>query len=251
MRIDVLTIFPRMFDEVLDTSILQRAREAGIVDVAVHDLRRFTHDTRRTVDDRPYGGGPGMVMRPEPIFEAVEAIAAGRPRRGARLQKPRAARTGGKPFVILLSPSGEPFTQQVAQALSAHEWLLLICGHYEGVDERVRQALVDREMSIGDYVLTGGELPAMVVIDAVTRLLPGALGHPDSTSDESFSDGRLEYPQYTRPPVYRGLAVPEVLRSGDHGQVARWRREQSRQRTAARRPDLMTPRLTERSDVSR
>ncbi len=238
MRIDVLTIFPRMFDDVLDTSIIKRAREAGVVDIVMHDVRRFTHDRRRTVDDRPYGGGPGMVMRPEPIFEAVEAIAAGRPRRGALVKKTRAARPGGKPLVILLSPSGEPFTQQVAQALSASDWLLLICGHYEGVDERVRQALVDREISIGDYVLTGGELPAMVVMDAVTRLLPGALGDPESSTDESFSRGWLEYPQYTRPPVYRGLAVPEILRSGNHGQVARWRRQMAHERTAARRPDL-------------
>ena len=248
MRVDVLTIFPEMFGEVLDTSIIKRARERGIVRIRVHDLRRFTHDRRRTVDDRPYGGGPGMVMRPEPIFEAVEAIrneqeAEAAPRRGRTQRRAANGRaTTGRRLVILLSPAGEPLTQAMAKQLSGYESLLLLCGHYEGVDERVRQALADREISIGDYVLTGGELPAMVIIDAVTRLLPGALGDEDSTSEESFSDGTLEYPQYTRPPVYRGLGVPDVLRSGNHAEVAAWRKREARARTSARRPELCAPR---------
>ncbi len=244
MHIDILTIFPGMFPEVLNTSIVQRAQACGAVSLAVHDLRRFTHDKRRTVDDRPYGGGPGMVMRPEPIFEAVDAIRRTKPWQDAARTKRRAATR--KRAVVLLTPSGERLTQRVAQELSGYDALLLICGHYEGIDERVRQALVDREISIGDYVLTGGELPAMVVVDAVARLLPGVLGDPASTVEESFSEGRLEYPQYTRPSVYRGLAVPEILRSGDHGEVAAWRTMTSIARTSERRPDLMKPRLAER-----
>ena len=249
MHIDILTIFPGMFSEVLNTSIVQRAQACGAVRIAVHDLRRFTHDKRRSVDDRPYGGGPGMVLRPEPIFEAVDAIRKTKPWREATRGKRGASRaTRSKRAVILLAPSGEPLTQGLARALSGYDALLLVCGHYEGVDERVRQALVDREISIGDYVVTGGELPAMVVIDAVTRLLPGVLGDPDSTVEDSFSegnDGRLEYPQYTRPPVYRGLAVPDILRSGDHGDVAAWRAQASIARTSERRPDLVKPRRTE------
>ena len=246
MRIDILTLFPEMFREVLGTSIIQRARERGVVDVRVHDLRRYTHDKRRTVDDRPYGGGPGMVLRPEPIFEAVDDLrpALSAPSRGRH----RSAKAAGRDLVILLSLAGQPFTQATARELSGYDSLLLICGHYEGVDERVR-ALAQREISIGDYVLTGGELPAMVLVDALTRLQPGALGDEASTADESFSAGYLEYPQYTRPPAYRGLRVPEVLRCGDHGRVAAWRRRQARQRTAERRPDLLQ--TTARTRASR
>ena len=185
------------------------------------DLRDFTHDNHKTVDDKPYGGGAGMLMKPEPLFEAVESLKSSRTK------------------VLLTSPSGEPFTQKMAHELANEEHLIVICGHYEGVDERVRQVLVDRDISIGDYVLTSGNLPAMVIVDAVTRLLPGALGSPESEIDESFEDGLLEYPQYTRPAEYRGYRVPEVLLSGNHRQIAEWRRQESERRTGIVRPDLM------------
>ena len=185
------------------------------------DLRDFTHDNHKTVDDKPYGGGAGMLMKPEPLFEAVESLKSSRTK------------------VLLTSPSGEPFTQKMAHELANEEHLIVICGHYEGVDERVRQVLVDRDISIGDYVLTSGNLPAMVIVDAVTRLLPGALGSPESEIDESFEDGLLEYPQYTRPAEYRGYRVPDVLLSGNHRQIAEWRRQESERRTGIVRPDLM------------
>ena len=191
------------------------------MEVNTVNLRDYTHDKRGTVDDKPYGGGAGMLMKVEPLFEAVEDL--------------RKENT----LVLMTSPSGEPFNQKMAHEFAAKEHILIICGHYEGVDERVREALVDREVSIGDYVLTSGNLPAMVMVDAVTRLLPGALGSPESDVDESFENGLLEYPQYTRPPVFRDMAVPEVLLSGNHAEIAKWRREQSEQRTAGRRPDLL------------
>ena len=224
MKIDVLTLFPGMFSGPLDESIVGRARETGRLELCLHNLRDYTHDRHRTVDDRPFGGGPGMVLKPEPIFEAVEKLATETTR------------------VILLTPSGRLFTQAIARELAAQPHLLLICGSYEGVDERVPQTLADDELSIGDYVLTNGALPAMLVIDAVTRLLPGVLGDDASAADESFSHGLLEYPQYTRPAEFRGLTVPDVLLSGNHAEIARWRAEQSRQRTAERRPDLLQPR---------
>ena len=230
MRIDVMTIFPEMFPPILGASILKRAQARGRLSVTVHNVRDYTHDRHRTVDDRPYGGGPGMVMKPEPIFEAVEAIT------GACARHRAASGQGCQ--TILMSPQGEPFSSPLAKSLAAFRHLVVICGHYEGVDERVRVALADRSVSIGDYVLTGGELPALVLIDAVARFIPGVIGHPQATEEESFADGRLEYPQYTRPPVFRELAVPEVLLSGDHPRVARWRKRQSVQRTAAVRPDL-------------
>jgi tRNA (guanine37-N1)-methyltransferase len=220
MKIDVLTLFPGMFAGPLDESIIQRARASSRLDLAVHNLRDYTHDRHRTVDDRPFGGGPGMLLKPEPIFEAVAALAGDRTR------------------VILLTPAGRPFTQGIARELVAREHLLLICGSYEGFDERVREALADDELSIGDYVLTNGALPAMVIIDAVTRLLPGVLGDDASAAEESFSQGLLEYPQYTRPAEYHGMKVPEVLLSGNHAEIARWRAEQARLRTQRRRPDL-------------
>jgi len=216
----VLTLFPDMFTGPIDVSIVQRARRTGLLDLRVHNLRDYTHDNYKTVDDRPFGGGPGMVLKPEPIFEAVEAL------------------SGGQTRVILMSPAGRMFDQNTARELSKEQELLLICGAYEGVDERVREALVDDELSIGDYVLTNGSLPAMVVIDAVTRLLPGALGDDQSPVDESFSGGSLEYPHYTRPAEYRGLKVPPVLLSGNHAEIEKWRREQARSRTRQRRPDL-------------
>ena len=220
MKIDVLTLFPEMFAGPLDVSIVQRARKTGLLDLRVHNLRDWTHDRHKTVDDRPYGGGAGMVMKPEPIFEAVESLAE------------------DKTHVVLLAPAGRVFKQAIAQELARKEHLLLICGSYEGVDERVRDGLVDEEMSIGDYVLTNGGLPAMVVIDAVTRLLPGALGDDESAKDESFNHGLIEYPHYTRPAEFRGMKVPEILLSGHHAEIEQWRAEQARQRTAQRRPDL-------------
>lgn len=220
MKIDVLTLFPAMFAGPLDESIIRRARERGLLDLRLHNLRDWAHDRHRTVDDRPFGGGPGMLLKPEPIFEAVESL------------------RGPDTRCILLGPAGRRFDQTVARELAALPHLILICGSYEGVDERVREFLVDDELSIGDYILTNGALPAMVIIDAVTRLLPGALGDEASAADESFGRGGIEYPQYTRPADFRGLKVPEVLRSGDHAAIARWRVEQARLRTAQRRPDL-------------
>jgi len=221
MKIDVLTLFPEMFKGPLDVSMVQRAREAGQLELRITDLRDYTHDRHRTVDDKPFGGGPGMLLKPEPIFEAVEDL------------------TRDVTRVILLNPAGRTFDQTIAQELARQKHLLLVCGSYEGFDERVRESLADDELSIGDYVLTNGALPAMVIIDAVTRLLPGVLGDDESSQDESFSGGLLEYPQYTRPAEFRGLKVPEVLLSGDHAEIARWRAELARKRTAQRRPDMI------------
>ena len=221
MKIDVLTLFPGMFAGPLDESIIARARRTGLLQLRIHNLRDYAHDRHKTVDDRPFGGGPGMLLKPEPIFEAVEQLA------------------GETTRIILLSPAGRTFNQAIARQLAQVNELLLITGHYEGFDERVRERLADDELSIGDYVLTNGALPAMVVIDAVTRLLPGALGDDESAHEESFSHGLLEYPQYTRPAEFDGMNVPEVLLSGNHAEIARWRAEQSRLRTETRRPDLL------------
>ena len=220
MKIDVLTTFPEMFVGPLDYSMVKRARETGILDFRVVNLRDYTHDRHKTVDDRPFGGGPGMLLKPEPIFEAVENLASDKTR------------------VLMMTPSGRSFNQQAAQELAKEEHLLLLCGAYEGFDERVR-TLVDDEFSIGDYVLTNGALPAMVIVDAVTRLLPGVLGDDQSSADESFSHGLLEYPHYTRPAEFRGMKVPEVLLSGNHAEIEKWRREQALKRTQERRPDLL------------
>jgi len=227
MQIDILTLFPQMFVEPFSFGIFQRAVDNGLVSLRVHNIRDFTHDKHNVVDDYTYGGGSGMVMKPEPIFEAVDSI------------KKELKNQAGDIPVILLSPQGRLFTQQVARELSQQDNLILICGHYEGVDERVSQYLVTDEISIGDYVLTGGEFPAMVVVDAVVRLLPGVLGSEDSPLDDSHAHGLLEYPQYTRPVEYRGWPVPEVLLSGNHARIARWRREQIIRRTLERRPDLL------------
>ena len=221
MKVDVLTLFPEMFSGPLDVSIVRRARASGLLEFQIHNLRDFTHDRYQTVDDRPFGGGPGMVLKPEPIFEAVEKLANDQTR------------------VILTSPAGRPFQQDTAQELAKCEHLLFICGSYEGVDERVREALVDDEISIGDFVLTNGGLAAIVIIDAVTRLLPGALGDDQSAEQESFSNGLLEYPHYTRPAEFRGMKVPEVLLSGHHAEIEKWREQQAQARTAERRPDLL------------
>lgn len=223
MKIDVLTLFPGMFAGPLDESIIKRARQSGLLDLKLHQLRDWTHDRHKTVDDRPFGGGPGMLLKPEPIFEAVESL---------KREKTR---------VVLMSPSGRKFDQGIARELATQEHLLIVTGHYEGFDERIREALADDEVSIGDYVLTNGALPAMVLIDAVTRLLPGVLGDDDSSTEESFgADGPgLEYPQYTRPAEFRGMKVPDVLQSGNHAEIAKWRDEQARLRTNERRPDLI------------
>jgi tRNA (guanine37-N1)-methyltransferase len=223
MHFDVFTLFPEAFTPYLETSILQRARQRGLLQVALHNIRDWTSDKHHVTDDEPYGGGGGMVMKPEPIFTAVEGV----------LGAPPACP------VILLTPQGRPFSQSIAFELAEQPRLALLCGRYEGVDERVRQHLVSDEISIGDYVLTGGELPALVLIDAVTRLIPGVLGDPDGALDDSHASGLLEYPHYTRPPEYRGWKVPEVLVSGDHARLARWRRQQALLRTRQRRPDLL------------
>lgn len=224
MKIDVLTLFPAMFAGPLDESIIRRAREAGRLELVLHQLRDYAHDRHKTVDDRPFGGGPGMLLKPEPLFEAVEKLA------------------GEQTRVVLMSPSGRRFSQGIARELAGEEHLVLVTGHYEGFDERVREHLADDELSIGDYVLTNGALPAMVVIDAVARLLPGVLGDDASADEESFSAGLLEYPHYTRPAEFRGWKVPDVLLSGNHAEIARWRAEQSRLRTEQRRPDLLVRR---------
>ncbi len=222
MRFETLSVFPEVFAPYLDASIMGRAQRAGILDFAAHDLRDWTHDRHRTVDDAPFGGGQGMLMKPAPIFEAVEALSA----------------EGPRPHVVFFSPCGRRYDQSCAEALSHEERVLLVCGRYEGMDERAYE-LADDVFSLGDYVLTGGELAAMVVIDSVVRLLPGALGDAMSAKDESFSDGLLEYAQYTRPASYRGMDVPEVLLGGDHAKVDAWRRRSAVERTARWRPDLI------------
>jgi tRNA (guanine37-N1)-methyltransferase len=223
MQFEVFTLLPEVFPPYLNSSILQRARQSGLIDVRLHNIRDWARDKHHTTDDMPYGGGGGMVMKPEPIFDAVESILG--PSSGVPL--------------ILLTPQGRVFSQTVARELSAHERIGLLCGRYEGVDERIRTGLVTDEISIGDYVLTGGELPALILIDAVTRLLPGALGDPTGAEDDSHASGLLEYPHYTRPPEFRGAGVPAVLLSGDHAKIDKWRREQSLLRTLQRRPDLL------------
>lgn len=230
MRVDFLTLFPEMIRSAVSHSILARAQAAGLLDVRAVDIRDYTHDRHRTADDAPYGGGAGMVMKVEPIAEALEAL---------DLQSEPAE-------VILLGAHGQPFRQKVAEELSGLKRLVFVCGHYEGVDERVRQNLITREISIGDYVLTGGELPALVVLDAVVRLLPGVLGSDESTLEESFTSGLLEYPHYTRPEEYRGWKVPLELLSGHHANIRRWRRRQALKATLQKRPDLLeTAELTE------
>jgi tRNA (guanine37-N1)-methyltransferase len=223
MKIDVLTLFPGMFAGPLDESIIKRARERGLLDLRIHNLRDWTHDRHKTVDDRPFGGGPGMVLKPQPLFEAAESLTSP----GTR--------------IILMSPGGRRFTQAIARELAGQEHLLLVAGSYEGFDERIRQGLAHDELSIGDYVLTNGALPVMVLIDVVTRLLPGVLGDDESAKEESFSHGLLEYPHYTRPAEFRGMKVPEILLSGHHAEIARWRQEQALERTRERRPDLLEP----------
>lgn len=225
LQIDILTLFPGAFSGYLQHSIIGRAIERNFVDIRLHDIRSFTHDKHGTADDYPYGGGAGMVMKPEPVFEAVESIKAG-------IEKSEYP-------VILLTPQGKILTQEIAEKLASLQNIILICGHYEGIDERVAEHLVTDEISIGDYLLSGGETAAMVIIDSLVRLLPGAIGSQTSLDEESHVGNLLEYPQYTRPPEFRGWHVPEVLLSGNHKEIAIWRREQSILRTARRRPDLL------------
>lgn len=221
MRIDILTLFPAMFGGVFDESIVKRATEKGLVEIHIHNIRDYSHDKHRKVDDRPFGGGPGMILKPEPVFECVERIGAADCR------------------LIYLTPQGERFSQPKACELSRRERLVLLCGHYEEVDERIRTALVGEEISIGDYVLSNGEIPAMVVVDAIVRLIPGALGDAQSVEEESFAGGVLDCPQYTRPAEFREMKVPEVLLSGNHQEIRKWRKQMALERTKKVRPDLL------------
>jgi tRNA (guanine37-N1)-methyltransferase len=228
LRIDIFTLFPEMLAGPFDSSIVKRAVSQGLVNINIHNIRDYTHDKHHTTDDYAYGGGAGMVMKPEPVFEAVETVCAAAP-----------DMTGKKTAIVLLTPQGRLFSQPVAAELAELDRLMLICGHYEGTDERIREHLVTDEISLGDFVLTGGEPAAIVVVDATVRLLPGVLGSGESLLYESHTGGLLEYPQYTRPEVFRDWVVPEVLLSGNHPEIARWRHEQSLKRTAERRPDMM------------
>lgn len=231
MRIDVMTLFPGMFEGFLNEGIVRLARRDGLLDVHTHDFREHTTDRHRSVDERPYGGGPGMVLTCDPVFRCDEAI----------VKAGQEAGLEGQPRRILLSPQGRPLDMPLLEELAQERWLSMLCGHYEGFDERIRLGLEPLEVSIGDYVVSGGEVPAMVVIDGLTRLIPGALGAPEGARDDSFANahGLLEGPQYTRPRIYRGMEVPEILLSGDHGKVAEWRRQQATLRTLTRRPDLL------------
>ncbi|HLE29387.1 MAG TPA: tRNA (guanosine(37)-N1)-methyltransferase TrmD [Anaerolineales bacterium] len=233
MRFDIFTLFPEICSAYLQESILKRAQAAGLVSIHLHNIRDYAADRHHVTDDLPYGGGGGMVMKPEPVFNAVESV--------LEIPNPKfhAPHLQAPIPIILLTPQGRPFTQAVAQELAQHERLALICGRYEGFDERIRAHLATDEISIGDYVLTGGELAALVIVDAVTRLLPGALGDPTGAADDSHASGLLEYPHYTRPPEFRGWAVPEALLSGDHARITRWRREAALRRTFLRRPDML------------
>jgi tRNA (guanine37-N1)-methyltransferase len=228
LTIDIITIFPRMFDGILGESIIARARRAGLVEVRLIDLRDYTKDRHRSVDDRPYGGGPGMIFKPEPVFSAVEAVLASGSAPAERTRK------------LLLSPQGRRLVQADLWSLAKAERLVLLSGRYEGFDERIRAGLGFEEVSIGDYILSGGEVPSMVILEGVVRLIPGALGDEESNRSESFEDGKLECPQYTRPPDFRGMRVPEVLISGDHRRIARWREEEALRRTRERRQDLLS-----------
>lgn len=232
MRFEVFTLLPEVFPSYLETSILKRARERGLLDIGIHNIRDYTHDKHHTTDDTPYGGGGGMVMKPEPVFEAVESVLG--------LAAPHSPPQPDSNIpIILLTPQGRVFNQSIAQELSTHPRIALLCGRYEGVDERIREHLVTDEISIGDYVLTGGELPVLILIDAVARLLPGVLGDPTGAEDDSHAMGLLEYPHYTKPAEFRGWKVPDILTSGDHGKIDKWRREQALERTFRKRPDML------------
>jgi tRNA (guanine37-N1)-methyltransferase len=227
MQFDVFTLLPEIFPPYLDNSIMKRARERGLIDVRVHNIRDYTHDKHHTTDDTPYGGGGGMVMKPEPVFEAIESVLG--------LPAPSESNVP----IILLTPQGRVFNQSIAKELSQHPRIALLCGRYEGIDERIREHLVTDEISIGDYVLTGGELPALILIDAIARLLPDVLGDPTGAEDDSHAMGLLEYPHYTRPPEFRGWKIPEELLTGAHAKIDKWRREQALLRTLKKRPDML------------
>ena len=232
MQFEVFTLLPEVFPSYLETSIIKRARERGLIDVRLHNIRDYTHDKHHTTDDAPYGGGGGMVMKPEPVFEAVESVLG--------TASPQSAPEADSNIpIILLTPQGRVFNQTIAKELSQYPRIALLCGRYEGVDERIREELVTDEISIGDFVLTGGELPALLLIDAVSRLLPDVLGDPTGAEDDSHAMGLLEYPHYTRPPEFRGSKVPDVLLSGDHAKIEKWRREQALERTFNKRPDML------------
>lgn len=239
MQFEVFTLLPEVFPSYLDTSILKRARERGLITVNVHNIRDYTHDKHHTTDDTPYGGGGGMVMKPEPVFEAIETVLG--------IASPPSTPEPAAPTpIILLTPQGRVFNQSIAKELSQYKKIALLCGRYEGIDERIRENLVTDQISIGDYVLTGGELPALILIDAVARLLPDVLGDPTGAEDDSHAMGLLEYPHYTRPPEFRGHKVPDVLLSGDHKKIDQWRREQALLRTYQKRPDML-----ERAELSK
>jgi tRNA (guanine37-N1)-methyltransferase len=242
MQFEVFTLLPEIFPPYLESSILNRARQKGLIDVRVHNIRDYTHDKHHTTDDTPYGGGGGMVMKPEPVFEAVETVLG-----LASLQTQ--PETASNIPIILLTPQGRVFTQRIAEELSRYERIVLLCGRYEGIDERIREHLVTDEISIGDYVLTGGELPALMIIDAVSRLLPGVLGDPTGAEDDSHSMGLLEYPHYTKPPEFRGWKVPDVLASGNHAKINKWRREQAITRTFNKRPDMLEKAELSKEDI--
>jgi len=231
MQFEVFTLLPEVFPSYIDTSIIKRARERGLITVRVHNIRDYTHDKHHMTDDTPYGGGGGMVMKPDPVFEAVESVLG--------LNSEHTLEAASNIPIILLTPQGRVFNQAIAQELSQHPHIVLICGRYEGVDERIRKHLVTDEISIGDYVLTGGELPALILIDAISRLLPDVLGDPTGAEDDSHAMGLLEYPHYTRPPEFRGWKAPDVLLSGDHAKIDKWRREQALLRTFNKRPDML------------
>jgi tRNA (guanine37-N1)-methyltransferase len=233
MDIHILTLFPEMFRGPFQESIVARAVERGVVSIHIHNIRDYTQDKHKTADDYPFGGGGGMVLKPEPLFLAVEDVKS-------RIADENGPQRAEEAQVVLLSPQGGALTQETVAGLTLHQDIIFICGHYEGVDERVREHLIDREISIGDYVLSGGEIPAMVVVDAVVRLLPGAVGDSESLEDDSHSSGLIQFPQYTRPSEYRGWAVPPVLLSGNHQKIQRWRRQQSLRRTLRQRPDLLS-----------
>jgi tRNA (guanine37-N1)-methyltransferase len=245
MQFEVFTLLPEVFPPYLESSILLRARQRGLIDVRVHNIRDYAHDKHHVTDDTPYGGGGGMVMKPEPVFEAIESVLGLAP---IPAQPPATEGTRQGIPIILLTPQGRVFTQRIAEEFSRHERIALLCGRYEGVDERIREHLVTDEISIGDFVLTGGELPALMVIDAVARLLPGVLGDPTGAEDDSHSMGLLEYPHYTRPPEFRGWKVPDILLSGDHAKIEKWRREQALMRTFNKRPDMLEKAELSKSD---
>lgn len=237
MQFEVFTLLPEIFPPYLDTSILKRARARGLIQVNIHNIRDYTHDKHHTTDDTPYGGGGGMVMKPEPVFEAIETVLGLAPDEPSPIP------------IVLLTPQGQVFNQDIARQLSSHPRLALLCGRYEGVDERIREHLVTHEISIGDYVLTGGELPALILLDAISRLLPDVLGDPTGAEDDSHAMGLLEYPHYTRPPEFRGWKVPEVLFSGAHARIDQWRRQQSLLRTLTKRPDMLEKAPLTKEDI--